>query len=393
MKKQVLFLGLCLLSAGFLWSFDYGLVVENEVQGSQEGLYYDGFLIPWFSVYLNDKADLYLSGTMQFEYNYDEWNFIPDLGRFELTYRFTPAAALEVGRIPHMDITAGLVNAGLYDGALGTFSPGNNTFRAGAFYTGLQAKENAEIVLSLADALDYLDSDVYFAPRRMLVTADFTMPGILGMRKTLAFGALGQFDLRSDVEERVNSQYVSARYSFYTVPGLGVDLSGIASFTETEAEDFSAAMAASLDILWNIPNLPNHRLFGGARYASGDSGPFIPYLPINNLSQGDVFSPDFSGITRFQLGYGVRFIESLYGELKASYYLRNDMNTILDPDIDPDSDSYSLGGEFYATAVWVPVSDISVILGGGTFIPQMGKAFESDAEIQWLVSFALVLSF
>ncbi|QQO07996.1 hypothetical protein [Breznakiella homolactica] len=392
--KKLPFLLFCLLCSGTLFAWDYGLVLNQTPKYTHDGFEYVGTFTPWVSALFGDNIDLYVSGFIKLKYEDDEFSFIPDLGRTEVLYRHSSGMTLGAGRMDYMD-PAGMVASGLYDGFSGNFRFGNGlSFRANALYSGLVNKKNAEIVLSPADADDFADDDRFLAPSRALASGILTIPGLFGVHNELSVGLIGQFDLGFD-DIWYHSQYLSVNYDFNRVRNLELSLDLSAALAEYSFEDeteLEFTAAASLEALYRLPVSRPASVFAGVRWASGDSGPFSPYKPVNVLSQGKVFTPNLSGLTKINLGAGVRVTEKIYTELLANYFLRTDMTTVSDEDIDPDSDSYALGGEIYASLIWAPVSDVSFILGGGAFLPQLGDAFVSDADVQWLVSLAVVLS-
>ena len=69
-------------------------------------------------------------------------------------------------------------------------------------------------------------------------------------------------------------------------------------------------------------------------------------------------------------------------ELYAAYLFRTD-TSYSTAGIDVSSDSPLLGGELYLGLSWSPLSDLVFSLGGGVFLPQMGKAFTDDAKIKY----------
>ncbi len=391
MKKIVTVLSVVFFTAASLGALDFGLVLQDEAKFSQEGFYNDTTVIPWLSFSVGPKTDFYMSGNFQFEYNYDEWNIIPDVGRFDVTYTWNDSFYLQFGRVPFFD-ASGLVSMGLYDGVLANFTVMENPLRAALFYTGLLNKKNAQIILTTADLMDYADDDVFFASRRIVAAVDYGINGVFGSKNVLTLGLLGQFDLRGD-EPKLNSQYLSLSYAFNQISNIEIGIDAVAAFEETKDDPFRLASALTFDLSWSLPYNRSHNLFTSSQWASGDTDAFIPYRPINDISVGEVFSPSISGLVFLQLGYGARLLPTLYGEFQANYFIRTDLNTVYDPDIDPSSDSHLLGGEFAVTAIWSPLSDLALIAETGIFLPRMGGAFMDDAPVQWLASLILVLSF
>jgi hypothetical protein len=77
----------------------------------------------------------------------------------------------------------------------------------------------------------------------------------------------------------------------------------------------------------------------------------------------------------------------------AAYYFRTDETSFSDPDMDDQSKSPLLGVEIYGDLIWTPFSDVSLILGGGLFLPQTDKVFNGGADIKYRISLDAALSF
>jgi hypothetical protein len=56
-------------------------------------------------------------------------------------------------------------------------------------------------------------------------------------------------------------------------------------------------------------------------------------------------------------------------------------------------EGYGLGLECYGTALWIPLPDLALSLGGGAFFPGLGDAFTEEASIRWELALGLTLSF
>ena len=392
MKKCIILFFCAFLGFASLGALEFGLVLQDEAKFTQLGFYNNTTLIPWLSIPVNPKADFYLSGNFQFEYNYSKWNIIPDVGEFDFTYRFDDLTSIKVGRVPYFDATT-LINMGLYDGVLADISLMDNPFRAAVFYTGLLNKKNAQVVLSASDLMDYVNDDIFFGSKRIIAAAEYGLEGFIGDKNTFTVGLLGQFDLRKGAENRLHSQYISLNYDLRQVDHLVMNFNGVLVFEESRADPFGAAAALAFDLSWYLPYDRTHKVLAAAQWTSGKTAAFIPYRSINDITVGEVFSPSLTGVIFTQLGYGARILPTLYGEFQANYFIRTDLGTAYDPDIDPASDSHLLGGEFVLNAVWSPLSDLSLVGEAGIFLPQMGGAFMEDAKVQWLVSLTLVLSF
>jgi hypothetical protein len=399
MMQRVFSVLLFLVLAADIFAWDFGLLTQHSGEYSKtDELTYSGSLMPWYSWISVDKsAALYLSGIFTTEYKDirkdDHWKMIPEAGRAELSLDLA-GVSLSLGRIRFTD-TAELVASGLFDGISASVILGETRLEAGAYYTGLLYAQSAEITMSGLDYIEYADEDQYLAPRRAFAALNWEVPAFLGERNSLSLGGLAQFDLRDkNDKDTLNSQYALVKFLLPPAPGLLAQFAGAAGFQQYE--DVSTMnMAASALISYELPTKIQDKLSAGVKWGSGvineDTGAFTP-LTIHAL--GRVFDPNIQGMMAANLGYEARLHSSLSLSLEGSYFLRTDLKTFSDPEgeLDPASRSHALGAEFYASLIWAPASDVSVIAGGGMFFPNMGGAFVSEAKHRWLVSAGLIIS-
>jgi hypothetical protein len=203
-KKLSLCAMILLLRAGAAFSQDYGLNLRflpvftdgDKPYGNFE---FTGTAIPWFAAPLGEQGDLYLSGGISAEYADEEWRPIPEVYRFEISYRFGSGPRLEAGRLSYRE-PLNLVMNGLFDGLALELDLGKTRLSAGAFYTGLLYKKAAHIVMSSGDYDGYYDREVYFASRRLVFSAGWEIPVLFGGEGSLDLGLIGQFDLNDPGE-------------------------------------------------------------------------------------------------------------------------------------------------------------------------------------------------
>ncbi|MDL2229817.1 hypothetical protein LJC14_06160 [Treponema sp. OttesenSCG-928-L16] len=387
MKRAAWVLALLFFAGTLVFSFDFGLIVSASPEYNQDDFEFDGSLVPWVSALIGEKAELFVSGAFTMEYDGEETDFYAEVGRTELSYRAAENVFLQFGRISYQDIS-GLTASGLFDGVKGGISLGKMYLNLGAFYTGLLYKKTAEIIVSGLDAMDYADEDNYFAPKRLIASADISFPSLFS---GLSLGILGQFDLRD--ENRLHSQYFLGRFRFNPRPLLTVDLAGALSLAEPEDEDLQFGAAFGGDLIISLPTAVQDRLTAGLTWSSGaKDDDSLAYLPISTISRGSILSAKLTGLMAAKAGYTVRLHETLSLDAQAMYFLRTDLRTYSDADLDPSSDSYALGGELYTSAIWAPLSDLTISFGGGAFFPSLGKAYASDAPVQWKLAMTLILS-
>jgi hypothetical protein len=397
-KKVLLCAAALLIRAGTAFSQDYGLNLRSlPVFGGGDGhdryVEYTGTAVPWFAAPLGEQGDIYLSGGISAEYLEAAWKPVPELYRFELSYRFGSGPRLEAGRLLYRE-PLNLVFNGLFDGLALGFDAGKTRFSAGAFYTGLVYKRTACITMSPGDYEAYYDQDVYFASRRLVFSLGWEISSLLNTDTKLALGMAGQLDL-NDRDDKVHSQYALAGF---TIPffdnNMNAELGTALGMIEEDSRDAGFCFALSAGLAWLPPKGPRDRLSLGAVFSSGAwNGRVRAFLPIHTIIQGKTLRPKLSGLAIVKGEYTARIHESLSAEVSAAYFFRTDSSTYNDPGLDGASLSPLLGAEIYGGLTWAPVSDISFILGGGAFFPQLGEAFAADAPLRWRVSLETILSF
>jgi hypothetical protein len=387
------------------------MVVSQEARASNESadadlaFSYTPVASPWVSGPLGKVFSLYLSGSVGFDFAGDSegaaaWReppALPELGRTEFTWTVSPSLYLRLGRQRFQD-SGGLIAAGLFDGLSAGFSAAGSRFSAGAWYTGLLYKGTAEIVMTGRDQAAYqqpfaLDGeDGYFASRRAMVSFEWEKHDF-APRSSLALGFLAQFDVNGD-DDRLHTQYLSARFGFRLVPSLELQADGVAGAGEASA--WGVFFAGGLGLAWTPSAALDQRLSFRGLYSSPSQGERLrPFTPVSSVSQGRVFSPSLEGLSTLRGAYALRPLNalSLTGEL--SYFIRTDTVTFQDSrDSDKlKSEGYFLGGEAYAVAVWTPLPDLALTFGGGAFFPRLGNAFTESAAVRWKAALALMLSF
>ena len=390
MKRIGLTVLLCLCIANAGYSVDFGLLLNQTPEYNQGGFSYSGGFSPWFSAVLGKQIDLFISGNFKLDYDQNEFYFVPELGRTQLTFQPSSALLFELGRIPFNNFNT-LIASGFFDGIRGIISTNDFQFSINGLYSGLLQKNTANINISADDVMEISDPDHYFASKRVLVSMSLGFPSVFSSRNSLDLGVLGQFDLRDS--GKVHSQYATASFHFNFASPFAIDLSGIFSLVEPEGSDIKMGGAASADVIWQLPTKAQDRLLIGANWSSGAKDTTsLPFQPINNMDQGQILSAKMSALMTIKAGYTIRIIENLSLNASGIYFLRTDLTTYEDSGLDPASDSYLLGGEFYGSLLWAPFSDLSLILNGGAFLPSLGKAFSSDAPAQWKIGLTLIFS-
>jgi hypothetical protein len=401
MNKKILFLGLGLvfLSATAGFSLDFGGVLsqtaELEAYGAAvepSGFRYGAAIIPWASWVLPNDLFLYLSASFTGQYEGEKWKPVFELDRFELSWQPRPAIFIEAGRFVWAD-PLGLVAAGLFDGAAASFGLGNTRLSLGAFYTGLLYKKTAGVTMSGEDSFDYADDGRYWAPSRAFGAVTYTVPGLLSWRDTLRAGFIGQFDFRTDEDLRLHTQYLILQYQIAPLDVLSFELGGVFGLSETGTEDPLSSYALAFTGSWSPPTKMNDVMSLRFRYGSGQGeNGWGPFIPITGDSQSSVLSARLSGLMALSLIYSSRLLEELSLVKETTFLMRTDSTSFSAEGLDPASESSLLGLELFFKLVWAPLSDLSLNLGGGFFMPLPESAFYNTTPA-WKVSAGLVISF
>jgi hypothetical protein len=402
-----LLLGLC----GGLFAADYGLTLHQSAEisgaaGDNPVLNLVAGAGPWFSSYSHESLDLYLSGFLNMQYEYDGqsgeggWRFIPELGRFSLLMRPLGGLRLEIGRLRYSDPN-GLVLSGLLDGFSGTLDIGHSRLSLGSFYTGLLYRDTARIYMTAPDSSwnDALGKmNIPLAGRRLITALDWELPSLFQSSLGLNLNLLGQADLNG-AEEALHSQYLSLKLAVSPLPSLYAALGGVLGLAEYRTGDggepyWDLNLALNFNLDWDIPGGPRDALSFGLAWGSGKHQDSVlgPYRSVTLFSSSNILSAGMAGLAALRLNYTVRLRENLSLGLDGRYFIRGNLDTLDTLALAEDREKRALGGEFYGSLIWVPLSDLSLVLGGGLFIPAMGNALKWDEAPRWEASCSLAFS-
>ncbi len=382
MKRLVLCIAL-LAAASCAWAVDFGALLGVTPSYENGAFEFSSGLTPWLSAALGGESELYVSATVYLDMADDVWDYGFAPQRTELILRPVAGTVIRAGRLQYAD-RAGLVVSGLYDGFRVQQSLAGFVVDLGGLYGGLQDKKNNTLLVSDADNADSVDDAVLFAPRRAVVSALFSRPGTV----TFFLNALGQFDIRES--SPVHSQYLVIGADGALAGGFDFKASLTGAILEESGLDPAFSAAASADLGWMPPGGLRDRAYFNARWASGDYGELTPFLSVNAIPQGKVFTSRLSGLALARAGYTARFVDTLSVDVQSSAFIRSVAGGPSDSGIDPSSDSIWLGAELFASLRWAPLSDVNLSSGLGLFVP--GAAFLPDEPLRYLLSVALVLS-
>ena len=401
MKRFVVLAALLLLSANMIFSVDFGLLMDHKfdagrLEDGNNFFTYNPGLTPWFSWNSDKGMSLYLSTIFSLKYlksddgdpdndGLRKPSLLFEVGRFSFSYRAAQRYSIEVGRIWYTDALEQTAS-GLFDGFSFEKPFSKGTLSTALFYTGLQYKETAKIIMTPSDAVEYgktyEEAGDYFASKRLFAIGRWDMP--LKEYHNLSLEALFQFDLNGN-EESLHSQYAQAQFDFFTQKKLGISAGVMAETMEVDG-DFGFAFGALFGLSVDMPGSLNDGLKFTSKFSSGNwNDTFIAYTPISALDQGNVFPGTFSGLWVNRINYDVRILPSLFAGGALSYFVRTST--------DSEYEGNLYGGEIWLSLAWQPLDDIRVYFGGGVFLPALGNAYPSDTDTMWKISGGFSMSF
>ncbi|WP_010263977.1 hypothetical protein [Treponema primitia] len=398
---RILKAGLLLIICAYTgFGADFGVVLSAAPEYNSDGdtpFTLTGALSPWVSALFSPTLSLYVSAAAQLEYTDDGINpVVVELDRTELNWRPVPSTFFQLGRQQFMD-GVGLVAAGLFDGLQGSLSLGRARLSLGAFYTGFLYKDRAKIFITNHDSelynreLDYGDLKTYFASRRVFIPITAEFPDFTP-RSSLGLNLAAQFDVNDEDENFLHSQYLEFYYRTDPVEFLHLSFAAVTEFVEDT--DLRMGFSALAGADWELPTALQDLLALQLRWSSGRMNDTIgPYLPVNRIAVGEIFSPGLTGLMYLKAAYTARLHKTLSAEAGTGYFVRTDVETLGDKDLDPDSDSRFLGGELFGSLAWAPQSALRLTAGGGVFFPEWGGAFVSGAGLRWKASMGVMVSF
>ena len=376
---------------------DLGFILDQNIGYEGAGDYntadYVASLIPRYSTLLGDNGTLSVSAGFSMQYERENWTFIPELLRSEITW-VSGRWDITAGRMYYSD-PLGLIAEGLFDGALFSYDIHWGTLSAGLWYTGLLYKKRANIAMNaeewafLNTGLEYSKfTDTYFAPSRMVAALDWEQPADMFKIKV---SLLGQFD---QTGENLDSQYLTAKLSI-PADSFFFDFGGSLSFLHNARDDFNIAWAGELQAAWMLPVSFASRLSLLWRHSSGtaENGIVTAFIPITTKTQGSVIKTNFTSISIISLDYLARLHRNCAVNLKSTYYIRTDLdvNRSYLANLYETQEGHFIGNEFYARVIWNPASDMQVNLGTGLFLPALGNV-APKTDVLWRAELNLVLS-
>jgi hypothetical protein len=196
----------------------------------------------------------------------------------------------------------------------------------------------------------------------------------------------------NDTANRLNTYYLEGRFTAELLEPLHFEVGVLGELLQGEDEvQGSAAVSGGAD--WEVPGELADLLSVRFLWTSGRSGEGVSaFIPVGGVSGGTIFYPGLRALMSAGLSYRARPLAALSAVAGAAYFIRTDLETLGDAELDGDSDSRLLGGEVYGSLVWAPDPAFRLNAGGGAFFPSWGGAFRGDAPVRWKVSFGLIVS-
>jgi hypothetical protein len=400
LRKKWFLVLCCVFAAVSAGGLDFGVTIDQELETSNDyagdtGFSYTPTLRPWVSGVFGKDFSFYVSGAVSADFEKDAWRtnpvVLPELTRTGLSWLVSPAFSLTLGR-QHFADPSGFAASGLFDGLRASFSLGQNRFSAGAYYTGLLYKDAADIIMTGRDAVEHAKppDEIYFASRRVLLSAQWENPG-LGPASSLALGFLGQTDVNSK-DEDLHSQYLSARYGLKLPRGFGLEALAALGRGERNGEAVFF-FAGGGGLTWSPPSAWDDGISLRGLYSSPKvNDRVVAFIPVNSLPRGQVFGPALGGLSVVRAGYTLRPLRGLSLGAEGSYFIRVDTESFQDTRDELKEDGYFLGAEVFGTALWTPLPDLALSVGGGAFFPGLGNAFSPDADVRWKAVIKFIVS-
>ena len=410
MKRFLILFLLLFFTLNFAFSYDFGLIVDNQIEVIEDVFTYTPGITPWFSWNNGEGISVFLSALLSLKYiNYSgdladadsgfvKPGLIAEIARFAFSYQISQTISLEAGRINYSDVLD-FTASGLFDGLRFNIHLPAGSISAGAYYTGLLYRETAEILMTSGDIINYSESwnysgnlGEYFASRRLLFNASWDMPFELSEKDfTISAEVLAQFDLNNNNNDIfLNSQYGALKMEFY--PSSMFRITG-GFLVETmqydngegKGEEFGLALGALAQAKMALPTpLEDWLSFMLKLTTASIQDKKVAFTPISCLPQGSVFEEPLRGLALIEALYSVMLVENLFAECAMRYFICTYDNS--------SNDGNLYGAEFWVSAVWQYFDDIQVNLGGGVFLPSLGNV-DSGGDMMWKITAGVTLSF
>jgi hypothetical protein len=376
----------------------------------------------------------------------EEPTFAVDLERLYLRNRVFPEGGSVVrfesrlGRFGLVDPTGMILNHAV-DGAGLSIQGRWWGVRMSAGTTALLNKEFSNVAMSIRDAVDAADDDVYFGPGRFIGQLRVDLPELFA-RQNLSLALVAQEDMRdpaSVVQESdeptavdelgglIDTQYIvltldgpilnTLFYEFGYALGLGRTLSLVDDDDAVSLESYSyqpiRAHMVSLDLAYFIPDFLSSVVRAGVRFTTGDDdyssylegntdGDATMFIPISPSGTGAVFDLQPGNTTTTAVSYGLKpfetapspFLSEFQTEaLFYTFFRTAGRGPVSLPEVDPSANESYLGSELDIAFRFRPYSDLGFGLTTGMLFANEDALFDDADAFSWLVRLEASLSF
>ncbi len=407
-----------------LYAFDFGVNIENNSSfSSKEG---EGFLQEdtahlWLKLPMGESwvFNLSLMGTLNNDSDkpvfYGDIETLSLKGTFPHLENGANLFSLEMGRFFHKEFS-GYVFAHRMDGLRMEFGYPSSTLQIALGYTGLLNKYTTSLVMSKLDALDDLDKEKLFAPKRFIGTLSWNFPELFA-RQNLNFSVLVNEDLRhlfGDVIKEGKETFDPASGGLVDTQYFGIGLDGPVTSSIFYTAFFYLGTGRMLTFVPDSQsNTGEAYLYknilaglGGVSfryylqeffqsvasiqilYATGDSdsisyiegntsGTCAMFLPISGQTLGTAFQPKTSNLLAVELGYSLKpfssvkgfILESLQAGAKLTPFFKASKGAMSEGEIDPSTGAGYVGTDIAVYGNLRPFSDLGLGIALGFFVP------------------------
>jgi hypothetical protein len=430
MKQKTIFLIILLSLWGWaLYGFDFGVNIENNSSYSSkegEGFIQENTAHLWLNLPMGDFWVLNTSLMGSFSNDSDKPTFYGDIETFSSKGTFPHLEnganlfSLEIGRFFHKEFS-GFVFAHRMDGFRMEFGYPSSTLQLAFGYTGLLNKYYTSLVMSKLDALDDLDKDILFAPKRLIGTLSWNIPELFA-RQNVNFSILVNEDLRHLFEDvikegkevydpssggLVDTQYFGIGldgpltsalfYNAFFYLGTGRMLTFVPDSQSNTGEAYLykniLAGMGGVSFRYYLQEFFQSVASMQILYATGDSdsisyiegntsGGSSLFLPISGQTLGTAFQPKTSNLLAVELGYSLKpfssakgsILESLQAGAKLTPFFKASKGAMSEGEVDPSAGAGYLGTDVAVYGNLRPFSDLGLGVALGFFLPN-GSAF------------------
>ena len=306
-----------------------------------------------------------------------ENEFIADLNVLKFSSIIECSAGkffLDAGRLFLPDLSQS-VFAQSFDGASAQFSASWLDVSAFGGYTGLLNLKNISIMNSSGyewtpdDENDFYD----FCAPYIAGGVKISFPYLL-FNQTISLEGLGFWDTEGPADspkDEDNRFYGTLRLDGPLAPMLFYGLSGTAS--STDFSDFGFLGRANISL---FPDFKSSSVTISASYASGDRGPFVPFIGFTQITaclSSD--EPIYSGILKAGLSASIVPIDKLYCAVGGDAVF-----------LDRDDNAFD-GFQVYGNAKYYLFSDLALTLSASHFSGDSSDSSRTEIALNAVISF------